>query len=115
MHNAASRIPAWLIIVYIVDLAAILAWPIIAFMAVFAFDEPGSAQKPAVWRSVGILLSYPVLPIGSVIGSFIAFRRAARKLAFVLAGVGALPSAAFILLLIAMIVMNLVFMLRGKL
>lgn len=115
MQNAATRIPVWLIILYVLALATILAWPFIAFMSVFAFDEPGSAQNPAIWRNIGIILSYPVLPIAGVAGSFLAYRKASRKLAYVLAGVGALRLAAFIFLLIAMIVMDVVIMLGGKL
>lgn len=60
-------------------------------------------------------MTIPVLPLAGVIGSFLAYRRGLRKPAYVLAGIGALPLAAAIILLITMVVMDVVFMLGGKL
>ena len=114
MQAVKPRFPIWLIILYILALATILLWPFVAFMSVFAFDAPGSAQNPAVWTGVTAVLSYPLLPLIGVGGSFFAYRRGWKTLAYILAGVGALPLLAVVLALIAIVVENVMFMLGGS-
>jgi hypothetical protein len=91
MQPAKPRIPAWLIIVYILSLLTILGWPLMAFMSVFAFDAPGSAQDPRVWTGVTLLLAYPVLPLVGVIGSFFTYRARHARAAYLLVAMGAIP------------------------
>ena len=114
MQAAKPRIPVWLIIVYVLSLLTILVWPFIAFMSAFAFDAPGSADDPAVWTGVIAVLSYPVLPLIGMPGSFL-FYRASRKIpAYILAGIGAIPLALVLVFLIAMVVGNAMFALGLK-
>ncbi len=115
MQQTASRFPVWLIVVYVLALATILAWPFVAFMSVFAFDAPGSAQNPAIYATVGLILAYPLLPLVGVSGSFVAYRKAAKPLAYVLAGIGSLPLAVLVFLLLTLIITDLAFVLGGKL
>ena len=115
MQTAKPHLPIWLIIVYVLSAATILIWPLIAFMSIFAFDAPGSAQNPAIYTTVIIILAYPLLPAVGVPGSFLAYRKGHSKLAYVLAGIGALPFVAVLLALIAIMVSNAFFLLRGNL
>lgn len=114
METAAIRIPIWLIILYVLALATILIWPFIAFMSVFAFDAPGTAQDPAVWTGVIAVLSYPLLPLVGVPGSFLTYRKGLRKAAYVLAAIGAVPLVICVIALVGMFVTNIVFLLGGK-
>jgi len=114
METAAIRIPIWLIIVYALALATILIWPFIAFMSVFAFDAPGTAQDPAVWTGVIAVLSYPLLPLVGVPGSFLTYRKGLRKPAYVLAAIGAVPLVILAIALISIVVMNFLFLLGAK-
>jgi hypothetical protein len=106
--NKPARIPIWLIIVYVF---ALLAWPFVAFMSVFAFDAPGSVQDPAIWATVIAVLSYPLLPLIGIPGSFFAFRRDHRRLAYALTAVGAIPFVMAVVALLAIFAMDLWFML----
>src|SRR5512139_3615600 len=109
MQVTRPRLPIWLVILYILALATILAWPFIAFMSAFAFDAPGSSQDSAVWTGVITVLAYPLLPLIGVLGSFLAYRSGRKTLSYILAAVGALPLVALILILIAIIVGNAAF------
>jgi hypothetical protein len=114
MQIAGIRMPIWLIILYVLSLAVILLWPFAAFFTLgFGFDAPGSAQNPQVWTMVIAVLSYPLLPLIGVPASYLVYRKSRGALAYILAGVGALPLLAVVLGLIGMTVMNVVFLLRG--
>jgi hypothetical protein len=109
---ARPRIPVWLIIVYVLALATILIWPFIAFMSVFAFDAPGSADDPAVWTGVITVLSYPLLPLVGIPASFFMYRANHKKAGVVLAAIGAIPLGLVLLGLVAIVVGNAIFFLR---
>lgn len=104
MQTKPNRMPIWLILLYILSLATILVWPFVAYMSVFAFDAPGSAQDPRVWTGVTLVLAYPLIPIVGVIGSIIGWRLRSRIAAYVLAGIGAIP----LLLVVAFFVVSFV-------
>ncbi len=108
------KFPIWLIILYALALLALVAWPFVAFMAAFAFDAPGSAQDPAVWRTVGAVLAYPLLPIVGVPGSYFAYRAGRKTLAYVSLGAGLLPVLAFMLGLASIFAVNILFLLGAK-
>jgi hypothetical protein len=114
MPTAKPRPPVWLIVLYVLSLLTILAWPFIALMSAFAFDAPGSAEDPAVWTGVIAVLSYPVLPVIGVLGSFLFYRGGRRVPAYVLAGLGAIPLALFVLVFIAMVIGNIAFLAGRK-
>ncbi len=98
------KFPAWLIVIYVLALLTILAWPLVAFMSIFAFDAPASAQNPGVWAGVITVLAYPLLPLVGVPGSFFAFRRDHRRLSYTLAGIGSIPLVIAVIALVAMFV-----------
>jgi hypothetical protein len=114
MKPSKPPIPVWLIILYVLSLLTILIWPFIAFMSVFAFDAPGSSNDPAVWTAVIAVLSYPVLPLIGIPGSFLFYRASRKVPAYVLAGIGAIPLALLIVVLIAMVVENVLFAVGSK-
>jgi hypothetical protein len=114
MQTVKPRVPAWLIVVYILALATILAWPFIAFMSVFAFDAPGSAENPAVWTGVILVLAYPLLPLVGVPGSFFAYRKNLKKLAYVLLVIGGVPLVILVIALIAMFASSAAYMLGAR-
>ncbi len=108
----ARRLPAWLIVLYVMALLTILGWPIVAFASIFAFDAPGSAQNPGVWATVITLLAYPLIPLVFIPGSFFAFRRDHRRLAYTLAGIGSIPLLIAIIALVAMSLSTILVLLR---
>lgn len=109
------RIPVWLVILFILSLLTIAAWPFVAFMSAFAFDSPGSSENPAVWTGVITVLSYPLLPLLGIPAAFFAYRANRKVLAYVLTGIGAIPLAAVVLVVVMIVVGNLMFMLKGGL
>ncbi len=113
MQTTKPRIPIWLIVLDILSLGTLTLWPLVAFMSVFAFDAPGSAQDPAVWAGVITILSYPLLPIIGAAGSLFAYWRRHKRLSYVLAGIGAIPLVLVVQGFIAIFVGNFVFLLGG--
>jgi hypothetical protein len=103
-----------MIIIYVLSALTIAGWPFAAFMSVFAFDAPGSAQDPTVWNTVGLVLAYPLLPLVGVPASFFLYRGSRKVLSYVLTAIGAVPLAIFIFFLISLMVMNVMFALRGE-
>lgn len=99
MQAAKPPVPIWLVIVYILSLLTLAAWPFVAVMSAFAFDAPGSAQDPAVWSTVIAVLAYPLLPLVGVPASFFSYRGNRKTLAYVLAAVGAIPLVLLLVLL----------------
>ncbi len=114
MQTARPRVPVWLIVIYVLALATLLAWPFVAFMSIFAFDAPGSTNNPAVWSGVILVLSYPLLPLIGVPGSFFAYRKGWRVPSYILAGLGAVPLAIILLGLIAMLVSDFAFLVGSR-
>jgi hypothetical protein len=111
---AGTRIPIWLVIVYLLSLAAILAWPFVAFTSVFAFDAPGSSEQTRTWVIVGIMWLYPILPLAGVLSSFLALKRGRKPLAYILAGLAALPFAVMAGALLASTLMSVGILLGAK-
>jgi len=108
MQNPKPKIPVWLIVVYGMALATILLWPLVAFGSIFAFDAPGSANDPTVWTAVIAVLSYPLLPLIGVTGSFFAYRKGLSKLAYVLAGIGSVPLVLALLIIVSNMILNII-------
>ena len=98
------RLPVWLVIAYILSLLTLAAWPFVAFMSVFAFDAPGTAQGPAVWSMVITVLAYPLLPLIGVPASFFSYRANHKMLGYILAGIAAIPLAILVVILIVLLV-----------
>ncbi len=103
--------PIWMVILYALALAAVLAWPCVAFGSAFAFDSP-QTNVPATLRVVGIILAYPILPIGGVIGSLLAYRGDHKRLTYALLAVALVPFVVFILLLLWSTIEQIIFLVR---
>jgi hypothetical protein len=69
-------------------LASLLIWLTVAGLSVMAFD---SGVSVAAWTVVIVVWSYPILPIGLVIASWIAYGRKRNRLAAVLSGLSFAP------------------------
>ncbi len=115
MNIAGKKMPAWLIIAYVVALSAICAWPLIAYFSAFLFDAPNAASQPGTYVTMGIMLGYPILPILGVIGSFFAARGDRGRLAIGLAALALLPFVAIALLLAAGETVNIIAILGNSL
>ncbi len=105
MQIAGTRLPIWLAIFYLLALLSILAWPISAFVSLFFGDDPHTPLNQ-VLVMMGVAVCYPILPLTGVPGSFLAFKRGWKMVAYVLAGIAALPAAAIALILISGMVMD---------
>ncbi len=92
MRLFGRQFPVWLVILYVLALSAVLLWPCVAFGSAFAFDSPGT-NVPSTLRIVGIVLAYPLLSIGGVIGSYLAYRAARHRLAYGLVALALVPFA----------------------
>jgi cytochrome bd-type quinol oxidase subunit 2 len=114
MTIAGTRIRLWLVMVYLLSLAAILAWPFVAFTSIFAFDAPGSSEQTSTWVIVAIMWLYPVLPLAGVLSSFLALKGGRKPLAYALAGLAALPFAVIAGALLASTLMSVGIVLGGK-
>jgi len=86
----------WMIVSQLLMLASLLIWLLMAGLSVMAFDSGVSAEA---WTFVIIVWSYPLIPIGLVIGSWIAFARRRNKLAAILSGLSFAPPILFYLCL----------------
>ncbi len=114
MKLFGTRLPAWLVTLYILALSAILAWPCVAFGSAFAFDDPAT-NVPSTLRVVEIILAYPLLPLGGVIGSVLAYRAAHRRVAYGLTALALLPFVFFLAAIGWSTVTNLLYALNPKL
>ena len=70
----------WLIISQLIGLLSLLPWLVIAGLSVMAFDSGETAQA---WAFVGAIWSYPVLPIGSAIVSWILYAMQKKRAALI--------------------------------
>ncbi len=95
MNIAGKRFPIWLVLVYILSLLIIVAWPLTAFSSLFMFDAPGSANSATSWSMAGFLTCYPLLTLGGVLSSYLLYRRDKRVPSLVLAAIGAIPAVVF--------------------
>lgn len=78
----------WMIVSQALMLLSLVIWLLVAGLSVMAFDSGVSAEA---WTIVIVVWSYPIIPIGLVIGSWIAFARRRNKLAAVLSGLSFAP------------------------
>jgi len=84
----------WMIISLVLTALSLVIWLVMAGMSVMAFDSGVSAQA---WAFVIVVWSYPILPIGLIIASWISYRRRRNKLAAVLSGLAFAPPILFFL------------------
>lgn len=78
----------WMIVSQVLMVASLAIWLLVAGLSVMAFDSGVSAEA---WTFVIIVWSYPILPIGLVIASWIAYARRRNAWAAVLSGLSFAP------------------------
>ncbi len=115
MQIGRTRFPVWLIVAYVLALAAILAWPLVAFGSAFAFDSPMTpAQTQSTEVAVVAVLAYPIIPLVGVLASFFARRGGRNRLAWGFAGFALIPLALLALILLASFAMQGLYLLGVK-
>lgn len=112
MLVGGTPLPKWLALGYILSLCAILAWPCIALTSPMAFDDPASHRTTAPYLYVACACLYPLFPLGGVAGSFIAYKRDLRKLAYSLAAVALAPTATIALWFALLTILSIATVLR---
>jgi len=78
----------WLIISQLLAVASLLIWLLVAGLSVMAFD---SGVTTEAWTFVIAIWSYPIIPLGLIIGAWIAYRKQRNVLAGVLSGLSFTP------------------------
>ena len=78
----------WMIVSQLLMVASLMIWLLVAGLSVMAFDSGVSAEA---WAFVIVVWSYPILPIGLVIASWIAYARRRNIWAAVLSGLSFAP------------------------
>ncbi len=101
MQILGKQIPVRLIIIYVLALLVICAWPFMAFGSIFLFDAPGSSQQAGTYVALAILIGYPIIPVAGVLGSYFAYRGERKPLAYALAAIAVLPTAFLFVSLLA--------------
>ena len=86
----------WMIVSQLLMVASLLIWLLVAGLSVMAFDSGVTAEA---WTFVILVWSYPILPIGLVIASWIAYARRRNTWAAVLSGLSFAPPILFYLCL----------------
>ncbi len=91
MQPSSIRVPDRLILIYVLSLLPVLAWPLIllGFGILLVEALPGSLT-PADTPIIAIALGYPLLPLIAVLGSCFAWRVQRQRLAYMLAAIGSL-------------------------
>lgn len=91
MQPSAFRIPDWLILVYVLSLLPVLAWPLIllGYGMLLLVALPGSFT-PADTPVIAIALGYPLIPVIAVLGSCFAWRAKRERLAYAMAAIASL-------------------------
>ena len=100
--NAKPRWPllTWMIIAQLLTLGSLLLWLLAAGFSVMAFDAGVTAEA---WTFVGLVWSYPLWPLITSIGAWIAYARRRTVRAVVLSVLSFLPP---ILLFLFIIIAN---------
>jgi hypothetical protein len=86
----------WLIISQLLALGSLLIWLIVAGLSVMAFD---SGESPAAWTFVIAVWAYPLFPLLTAVGAWIAYAFRKNKLAAVLSGLSFAPPILFYIFL----------------
>ena len=110
---AGTRIPSWIVVAYAVALSVIIAWPCMFGLSFMAFDRPDSNSTSMPYIFVACVGLYPLLPLAAVTGSFLAYKRAHKRLAYVLMAVSLLPFAALVLFIVSTPIMMIISILIG--
>ena len=94
-HAAAPRSRktlAWMVATQLLALASLLPWLAVAGTSILAFDSPVSAEAVAPRVFMGVVWSYPLLPLGCAAAAWLAYARRRFRRAAVLSAVPLLPA-----------------------
>ncbi|MEW5926547.1 MAG: hypothetical protein AB1941_03610 [Gemmatimonadota bacterium] len=95
-HAAAPRSRktlAWMVATQLLALASLLPWlAVVAGTSLLAFDAPVSAEAVAPRVFMGVVWSYPLLPLGCAAAAWLAYARRRYRRAAVLSAVPLLPA-----------------------
>jgi hypothetical protein len=83
---------AWMVATQLLALASLLPWLTVAGSSILAFDAPVSAEAVAPRVFVGVVWSYPLLPLGCAAAAWLAYARRRYRRAAVLSAVPLLPA-----------------------
>lgn len=71
-------------VLMVIALLTLIAWMFVAFISMFAFDAPGSESDPSLWALIVPVWIYPVILLGTAIGSWLFYKRGKLSWAIVL-------------------------------
>jgi len=92
-HAPGSRKTlAWLVASQLLALASLLPWLAVAGTSIVAFDAPLSAEAVAPRVFMGVVWSYPLLPLGCAAAAWLAYARRRYGRAALLSAVPLLPA-----------------------
>ena len=78
----------WLIVSQLLALGSLLIWALVAGLSVMAFD---SGSTPEAWAIVLTVWAYPLFPLVTAIGAWVAYAFRKNKLASLLSGLSFAP------------------------
>jgi uncharacterized BrkB/YihY/UPF0761 family membrane protein len=87
----------WLIVSQLLAIATLVFWLVVAGLSVMAFDEGSS---PAAWIFVIAVWAYPLFPLVTAVGAWIAFAFRKNRLAATLSGLTFAPAGLLYLALL---------------
>ncbi len=73
----------WLIVSQLGYAASLVPWLAMAGLSVMAFDAPGSTEQTAAWVFVGVIWSYPLLPLVCGIAAWLFYAKRRTRAAVV--------------------------------
>ena len=94
-HAAAPRSRrtlAWLAASQLLALASLLPWLGVAGTSIVGFEAPETGGAVAPWVFLGVVWSYPLLPLGCAVAAWLAYGRRRYGRAAVLSAVPLLPA-----------------------
>jgi hypothetical protein len=84
---------AWMVASQLLALTSLLPWlAVVAGTSILAFDAPVSAEAVAPRVFMGVVWSYPLLPLGCAAAAWLAYARRRYRRAAVLSAVPLLPA-----------------------
>lgn len=99
--SPSKAVLAWLVVTQLGYLLSLLPWMMFSGLAVMAFDAPGSTEMWRPWLFVGLVWSYPLLPLVSSIAAWVFYTRGRGRAAAIATTVPLILGGAGLVLLLA--------------
>jgi hypothetical protein len=99
IDNINNKLNKAITVLLIIVGCSLVPWPFLAYLALFAFDAPGSGNQATIWLLAGPVWAYPLVAVGGLICAIILRRRNRLRAALTAA---IIPLAAIILWAIIM-------------